>query len=90
MSDDSRRDAAMMKLAADILAWGLRIVESHQGSLVYRKSVNLGQGESRIVTLHLPGILRVNDARTGVLLAESRPGDLLNLAEGFKPEFPQS
>ncbi len=86
MNADPRRHAAQMKLAADTLAWGLRITESHQGPLVYRKLVNLGQGESRIVTLHLPGILRVSDARTGVVFAESRAGDLLHLAEGFEPE----
>jgi len=90
MSGDPRHHAVRLKLAADTLAWGLRIIESHQGPLVYRKLVNMGQGESRIVTLHLPGILRVSDARTGVLLAESRPGELLDIAEGFEPEFPQS
>jgi hypothetical protein len=86
MSADLRHHAVRLKLAADILAWGVRIIESHQGPLVYRKLVNMGQGESRIVTLHLPGILRVCDARTGVVFAESRAGDLLHLAEGFEPE----
>jgi hypothetical protein len=67
------------------LAWALNIIRNHQGDVVYKKQISAAKGITLVVSVRLPGVLRVSDALTGEVLAESAPGDLLSLAEGFTP-----
>jgi hypothetical protein len=67
------------------LAWALNIIQNSQGDVVYKKQITAGKGMPWIISIRLPGVLRISDALTGDVLAESAPGDLLNLAPGFAP-----
>ena len=66
------------------LAWALGIIENHQGDVVFKKQVRI-EKVALVITVRLPGVIRVSDALHGDVLAESAPGDMLRLAEGFNP-----
>lgn len=85
---DERFRAAYRAAAARELALALRLITAHDGSLIYSREVTIGRRERLILSVHLPGILRVADAETGQVLAESLPGDMLTLAPGFEPKWP--
>ena len=69
-------------MAARRLAWALGIIEN-QGDVVFKKQVRVEKG-AYLITVRLPGVIRVSDALSGDVLAESAPGNLLMLADGFK------
>jgi hypothetical protein len=72
------------------LEWALGIIQNHRGDVVFTKQVRVSKGESWVISVRLPGVIRVSDALNGEVLAESAPGDLLKLAEGFKsPLWPR-
>jgi hypothetical protein len=80
--------AALRAAATSELALALRLINAHDGSLIYSREVTIGRRDRLILSVHLPGILRVADAETGHVLAESVPGDMLTLAPGFEPKWP--
>jgi|GEM_PF-3785928 len=83
-AEDLRAQAQHAKDTAERrLAWALGIIENHQGDVVFKKQVRV-EKSAFVITVRLPGVLRVSDALSGAVLAESAPGNLLTLADGFK------
>lgn len=82
-TDKQRADMARARLA-----WALGIIQNHQGDVVFKKQVRAAKDVTLVISVRLPGVLRVSDAMTGDVLAESAPGDPLNLADGFSPPAP--
>jgi hypothetical protein len=79
-AEDKRRE----DIARRRLAWALGIIQNHQGDVVFKKQVRAAKDVTLVISVRLPGVLRVSDSMTGDVLAESAPGDPLNLAEGFE------
>jgi len=73
------------EMAERVLAWAVGIVQN-QGDVVFKKQVRVEKG-AFLITVRLPGVIRVSDAMSGDVLAESAPGNLLTLADGFKAPF---
>jgi hypothetical protein len=66
------------------LGWGFGVLQEIQGDIWFRKHVRDGDGELLLVTVRSPGFLRVANARTGDVLAESMPGQPTTLSEDFE------
>lgn len=60
----------------DLLAWASDVLHAHAKDPVFRHRVAVAKGDTRLVSFHINGVLKVHDAVTGKLLAESQPGDL--------------
>lgn len=84
----SARDDQRSNMARARLAWALGIIQNHQGDVVFKKQVRAAKDVTLVISVRLPGVLRISDAMTGDVLAESAPGDPLTLADGFKPPTP--
>lgn len=87
MTPEERRAAAT--LAINRLRWAYDIIENHQGPVVFKKQVRVGKDAPLLISFRLPGVLRVSDANTGEVLAESDPGEPLHLSEDFEPPSPR-
>lgn len=84
--DAAKHEAAMLAAAQRTLDWAAAIIYAHARDPVFQKRIQCGKGDYRMVSLHLSGVLKVHDAQTGVLLAESQAGRLNVLRLGTQPE----
>ena len=83
-AEDLRAQAQhAQEMAERRLSWALGIVSNHEGDVVFKKQLRV-EKRAFVISFRLPGVLRVSDAMSGDVLAESAPGNLLTLADGFK------
>ena len=65
----------------------VNIIQAHCGGLLYQVTIPSKYGDSMIYSFHFPGIIRVHNARTGELRAESAAGQFERLNPDFIPPF---
>lgn len=79
-------EARAIESAALLLKQAAVFLEPHAPKLLFKKTMKQNVGNTtRTCLLHveLPGVLRVFDAATGELLAESAPGQLDRLGRRY-------